>query len=82
VSNTLTTCGSEFLTGLDILSGLGDRARLLPVSVLRLSQSHGLPLTSGNVESPIADGEPNMVQPGSFYCPNVIFGDPSVPVVH
>ena len=81
VSNTLTTTGSESLTGLDILSGLGDRVHLLP-SVLRLSQSHSFPLTSGNVESPIADGKPNMVQPGSFYCSNVIFSDPRVPVIH
>jgi len=52
------------LTGLDILPGLCDRARLSLVSVL---VRHCVPLTSGNVESQITDDEPNVVQPSSFY---------------
>ena len=38
LSEALTTAGSESLTGLDILSGLGDRVHLTPVSVLQLSR--------------------------------------------
>ena len=70
------------LTDSNILLDLGYRARLPPISIEHSSRVRSLPLTSGNVISPVANGKSNMVQPGSFDRPKVSFGDPCVPVVH
>jgi hypothetical protein len=70
------------LTDSGILLDLDDRARLPLISTENSSRVRSPPLTSGNVISPIADGNSNMVQPGSFHRLKITFGDPCVPVVH